>query len=84
MSNLSAITQSHLCVLFSDKNSNNPIKRMPVYAEIAITEIIGRYTIHPKAFAIHLAPELGARILDAFSRLMLPRVRSRQWNIASK
>jgi uncharacterized membrane protein YgcG len=70
MSQLGNITQSHLSVLFADSTANNPIKRMPVYGEIAISETVGKYTIDPADFPFHLEPDVQARILDAFARLM--------------
>lgn len=43
---------------------------MPVYAEIAVTETVGRYVIESTDFELHLEPDLQVKILDALARLM--------------
>lgn len=50
MNTINQITQSHLSVFVFDKANNNPIKRMPIYAEIAaigrrISEVVDANTI---------------------------------------
>ncbi len=51
MNTITQITQSHLSVFVFDKTNNNPIKRMPMYAEIAVLgkrkpEVIDANTIN--------------------------------------
>ena len=39
MQTLNELTQSHLSVLILDKDSHNPIARMPIYAEVSIIQV---------------------------------------------
>jgi hypothetical protein len=59
MKTLNQITQSHLSILVLDKNSHNPIARMPVYAEISLIETKPPYTISPNDLSIHLEPQVA-------------------------
>ncbi|MBE9036439.1 hypothetical protein [aff. Roholtiella sp. LEGE 12411] len=45
MQTLDQLTQSHLSVLVLDKDSHNPIVRMPIYAEVSIVEETPSYKI---------------------------------------
>jgi hypothetical protein len=67
MKTLNQIGQSHLSVLVLDKDSHNPIARMPIYAEISIIETKPLYTISPNDLSINLE----SQIVDLV-RLLLP------------
>ena len=45
MKTLNQLTQSHLSILVLDKDSHNPIVRMPIYAELSIVEEASPYKI---------------------------------------
>jgi hypothetical protein len=59
MDTLNQITQSHLSILVLDKNSHNPIPRMPIFAEISIIEVKPPYTIGPNDLTIQLEPPIA-------------------------
>ena len=69
MPGLNAISQSHFAVLFADNVANNPIQRMPVYAEIAITETLGRTMISAADLQLH-DDRYGDWTRQALSRVM--------------
>ena len=67
MTLLSQITQTHLAVIMLDKNTTNPISRMPVYAEIGVIETKPPFVLGEE-LQLHLEPPI-ARLV----RLRLPQ-----------
>ena len=71
MAALSEISQTHLSVLFADNVANNPIQRMPIYAEIAVTETLGGPRYSAEDLPLHNAePENRNRIFHSFSNMV--------------
>jgi hypothetical protein len=93
METLNQLTQSHLSVLVLDKDSSNPIQRMPIYAEISVIQTTqSLYIISPDEFGSNIdnliadlvRSSLAEHLDEPSFRSMLPKIKEQLTNLISK
>ena len=74
---MESITQTHLALLITDKNTYSPIGRLPIYAEISIVETKPPYIIKEEDFTVDIKMEMRILVL-----LQIPLIMSESEFIA--